>query len=103
VHQHGNGTQSFHGHRFQNMQMAENNVTAAPFLPTLDVTSVQSASNLSTSTYEADGDLVGGQNRTNTWRTNLTLNWTLFDGLGMFATSEKQRVMLNRGVIVTLR
>ncbi|NLE32319.1 MAG: TolC family protein [Bacteroidales bacterium] len=79
------------------LQMAENNVTAAPFLPTLDVTSVQSASNLSTSTYEADGDLVGGQNRTNTWRTNLTLNWTLFDGLGMFATSEKQRVMLEQG------
>lgn len=79
------------------LKIAENNVTAAPFLPTLDFTSAQSASNVSTSTHEADGDLVGGQSRSNTWRNSLNLNWTLFDGLAMFATSERQGVLLEQG------
>lgn len=61
------------------------------------MTSAQSASNVSTATHVADGSLVGGQSSTNTWRNSLALNWTLFDGLAMFATSEKQRILLEQG------
>jgi len=79
------------------LKMADNNVSAAPFLPTVDITSAQTGSNLSTSTYQADGDLLGGRSRSNAWRNSLNVNWTLFDGLAMFATSEKQRVLLEQG------
>lgn len=78
------------------LNIAENNVTPAPYLPTLDFTSAQSTSNLSTSTVQADGGLVGGKNRSTTWRNSLNLNWTLFDGLAMFATTEKQRALLEQ-------
>ncbi len=79
------------------LKVAENNVTLAPFLPSLDFTSAQSSSSTSTQKYNSSGVLEGGQSNSTTWRNNLSLNWKLFDGLAMFATRDKQKVLLEQG------
>jgi len=79
------------------LKITENNVTMAPFLPSLNLTSAQSSSSASTQQYNSTGVLKGGHSNSNTWKNNLSLNWTLFDGMEMFATRDKQKVLLDQG------
>lgn len=67
-------------------QQAANNVTVAPFVPTLTGTAQQ---NRTTEEKTADGRAV------NTLGAGVSLTWRLFDGLGMFATYNLQREQLN--------
>ena len=67
-------------------QQAANNVTVAPFVPTLTGTAQQ---NRTTEEKTADGRAV------NTLGAGVSLTWRLFDGLGMFATHNLQREQLN--------
>ncbi len=79
------------------LKVAENNVTLAPFLPSLDLTSAQSSSSTSTQKYISSSVLEGGHSNSASWRNNLSLNWKLFDGMAMFATRDKQEVLLEQG------
>ncbi|WP_169715508.1 TolC family protein [Rikenella microfusus] len=67
-------------------QQAANNVTVAPFVPTLTGTAQQ---NRTIEEKTADGRAV------NTLGAGVSLTWRLFDGLGMFATHNLQREQLN--------
>lgn len=67
-------------------QQAANNVTVAPFVPTLTGTAQQ---NRTTEEKTADGRAV------NMLGAGVSLTWRLFDGLGMFATHNLQREQLN--------
>ena len=66
-------------------QQAANNVTVAPFVPTLAGTARQ---NQTTQNKTADGRPV------NTLGAGVSLSWRIFDGLGMFAEHNRQREQL---------
>lgn len=67
-------------------QQAENNVTIAPFVPTVSGTARQNQTGVTrTQNDKASNTLSAG----------LSLSWRLFDGLGMFATHDRQRVQLS--------
>ncbi|MCC8062402.1 MAG: TolC family protein [Rikenellaceae bacterium] len=66
-------------------QQAANNVTVAPFVPTLAGTARQDQT---TQNKTVDGRPV------NTLGAGLSLSWRLFDGLGMFAEHNRQREQL---------
>lgn len=66
-------------------QQAANNVTVAPFVPTLAGTARQ---NQTTQNKTADGRPV------NTLGAGVSLSWRIFDGLGMFADHNRQREQL---------
>ena len=72
-------------------QVAENNVTIAPFLPTLTGSGrqTQTDNNVSSS---SSGD---SKSRTNYFTAGVTVNWKLFDGLGMFTTYSRQKELLS--------
>lgn len=63
-------------------QQAGNNVTIAPFTPTLSANAKQNQTTMN-----------GGM--TNTLGVGLSLNWRLFDGLAMFTTHERSRQELS--------
>jgi outer membrane protein len=71
-------------------QIAENNVTVAPFLPTVTGTGRQSQTDntVASSTSEAE------KGRTNLYSAGVTVNWRLFDGFGMFTTYSRQKELL---------
>lgn len=66
-------------------QQAANNVTVAPFVPTLSATAQQ---NRTTQNKTVDGRAV------NNLEAGVSLSWRLFDGLGMFAEHNRQREQL---------
>lgn len=66
-------------------QQAANNVTVAPFVPTLSATAQQ---NRTTQNRTVDGRAV------NNLGAGVSLSWRLFDGLGMFAEHNRQREQL---------
>ncbi len=70
--------------------MAENNVTLAPFLPTVTGTGRQSqtGNDVVSSSSEAE------RSRTNLYTAGVALNWKLFDGLGMFTAYSRQQELL---------
>ena len=68
-------------------QVAENNVTIAPFLPTVTGSGRQSQTDNNVSS-SSSGD---SKSRTNYYTTGVTMNWRLFDGLGMFTTYSRQK------------
>lgn len=73
-----------------NQNIASNNVTLAPFLPSLDGSGrqQQTDSNDKTSSTESVN------NRTNYYSLGASLNWTIFDGFGMFAAYSRQKELL---------
>jgi len=79
------------------LKMAENNVTLAPFLPVISVESQHSSSGMNNRKYNLDGGMVTGFSTDKTLFNNASVNWTLFDGLSMFATREKQQALLKQG------
>lgn len=66
-------------------QQAANNVSVAPFVPTLSATAQQ---NRTTQNKTVDGRAV------NNLGAGVSLSWRLFDGLGMFAEHSRQREQL---------
>jgi outer membrane protein TolC len=80
-----------------NLAISENNVTLAPFLPTLSMGVKQVKYDYDYKTYDAQGNYVRSSADYNTVNTSATVNWTLFDGLSMFATRAKQMELLSQG------
>lgn len=70
--------------------IAENNVTLAPFLPTVEGSGRQIQTNSSdkTSSTEYEGS------RNNYYNAGASLRWTIFDGFGMFANYSRQKELL---------
>ena len=73
-----------------NETISKNNVTFAPFLPTLSGTGRQSQTTNDTESSTAEAD----RNRTNLYTAGLSLNWRLFDGFGMFTDYSRHQEML---------
>lgn len=72
---------------------AQNNVTGAQFMPSLTGTASQ-RQNTSGRIGKLDED-DDRWSTTNTLGAGLSLSWTLFDGLGMFATHDRQKKLLS--------
>ncbi len=72
--------------------MAENNVTPGPFLPTLSGSGRQSLTDLSVA---SSNNPDGGKDRTNQYSAGISLNWKLFDGFGMFAGYSRSQELLS--------
>jgi len=70
--------------------IAGNNVTPAPFLPTVTGTGRQSQTDNNTESSSSGED----KNRTNLYTAGISLNWRIFDGLGMFTTYSLQKELL---------
>ena len=70
--------------------IAQNNVSLAPFLPTITGTGRQSQTNNNTKSSSA----ISESTRNNLYTAGVTLNWRLFDGLGMFTDYSRQQEML---------
>jgi outer membrane protein len=70
--------------------IAENNVTLAPFLPTVEGSGrqIQTNSRDKTSSTEYEGS------RNNYYNAGASLRWTIFDGFGMFANYSRQKELL---------
>jgi outer membrane protein len=71
-------------------QIAENNVTIAPFLPTVTGSGRQTQTDNNVSSSSSDDS----KSRTNYYTAGVTMNWKLFDGLGMFTTYSRQKELL---------
>ncbi len=70
--------------------IAGNNVTLAPFLPTVTGTGRQSQTTNNTESSSVAAD----KSRTNLYNAGLTMNWRLFDGFGMFTDYSRQQELL---------
>lgn len=70
--------------------IAQNNVSLAPFLPTITGTGRQSQTDNNTKSSSA----ISESTRNNLYTAGVTLNWRLFDGLGMFTDYSRQQEML---------
>jgi len=70
--------------------IAENNVTLAPFLPTVEGSGRQLQTNSSNKTASTEYE----DSRTNYYNVGASLRWTIFDGLGMFADYSRQKELL---------
>lgn len=71
--------------------IAGNNVTLAPFLPTVTGTGRQSQTDNYTESSSGGDD----KSRTNFYTAGASLNWRIFDGLAMFATYSRQQELLS--------
>ncbi len=80
-----------------NLQIAKNNVTLAPFLPSVTLSSKQSANRLEQRNYTNDGVRENSSSNSNSILSSANLSWKLFDGLSMFATRDKQKELLAQG------
>lgn len=79
------------------LEIARNNVTYAPFLPSVSLSSRQSANRTELRNYNEDGDVEKSNSSSSSLINGASLNWRLFDGLAMFATREKQSELLSQG------
>lgn len=79
------------------LEIASNNVTYAPFLPSVTVSSRQSANSTELRNYNQDGEIEKSTSASGSVVNGANLNWRLFDGLAMFATREKQQELLSQG------
>ena len=73
-----------------NEAIAGNNVTLAPFLPTVTGSGRQSQTNNNIESSSSGSD----KTRTNLYSAGVTLNWKIFDGLGMFIAYSRQQELL---------
>lgn len=79
------------------LEISRNNVTLAPFLPTISASSRQSANSGVQRNINEAGDRVKSTASGNSVINGANLNWRLFDGLSMFATRDKQEELLRQG------
>jgi outer membrane protein TolC len=70
--------------------IAENNVTLAPFLPTLETSARQLQTNSSDKTATTEYE----DSRSNYYNIGASVRWTIFDGFGMFADYSRQKELL---------
>ncbi len=80
-----------------NLRIAKNNVTLAPFLPSVTLSSKQSANRLEQLNYTNDGVRENSTSSSSSILNSANLNWRLFDGFSMFATRDKQKELLAQG------
>lgn len=80
-----------------NLKITRNNVTLAPFLPTISASSRQSANSGAQRNINQDGERISTTTSGNSVINGANLNWRLFDGFSMFATREKQVELLKQG------
>lgn len=73
------------------LNIAENNVTLAPFLPTVTGTGRQSQTN----NTSVSSSLPSENTKTNVYGAGVSLNWRIFDGLGMFSTYSRSQELLS--------
>lgn len=79
------------------LEIARNNVTLAPFLPSVTLSSRQSASRLNQLNYTSEGVAEKGVVKSASLSNSATVSWRLFDGFYMFASREKQEELLAKG------
>ncbi|MFA6336147.1 MAG: TolC family protein, partial [Bacteroidales bacterium] len=79
------------------LQIAKNNVTPAPFMPTLTVGSKQSKNSMQQRNLSEEGDREKSSSTGGSVINSANLEWRLFDGLSMFATKEMQNEFLAQG------
>lgn len=70
--------------------IARNNVTLAPFLPTLTGSGRQTQTN----NNEANASSGPKDTRTNYYAAGVSMSWKLFDGFGMFTAYSRQKELL---------
>ncbi len=73
------------------LNIAENNVTLAPFLPTVTGTGRQSQTNNTTVSSSSPSE----NSTTNVYSAGVSLTWRIFDGLGMFSTYSRTQELLS--------
>ena len=78
-----------------NLEIAKNNVTPAPFLPDLNMTARQTQNDTRQSNFVQSGSREETKTSLNNMSVGFTLNWRLFDGLGMFAERARQKELLS--------
>lgn len=79
------------------VEIAKNNVTLTPFLPTVNA-SARNVQNINNSgTYNADGEKKRSNSNLMNYSAGASVDWTLFDGLKMFATRAQQEQLLADG------
>lgn len=78
-------------------QKASNNLTAAPFLPTLTANARQNQDLVNALEKGYDDQTVKKSYTTNQYVADMSLNWRLFDGMSMFATYDIKKELLREG------
>ena len=79
------------------LEVAQNNVSLAPFLPSLSAFARQTQTN-NRSYLEYPDDTKGmADSRTGDYRAGVTFSWRLFDGFAMFSSYAKQKELLASG------
>ncbi|MDP3437849.1 MAG: TolC family protein [Bacteroidales bacterium] len=80
-----------------NLEIIKNNVTLAPFMPTVTLGSRLSDSKLNQNNYISQDNRENSVSKSTSVINSASLNWRLFDGLSMFASREKQIELLAQG------
>ncbi len=78
-------------------QITSNNVTLAPFLPSLTAGASQRRDHYDTREAYDDRADVKDSYTANVYAADVTLAWRLFDGMGMFASYQTSRELLRAG------
>lgn len=85
-------------------EIAGNNHSLQPFLPSLRGTARQSFSQTESKlTYATGGEREFRNARSETFNAGLNFSWRLFDGLGMFASYDRSKINLSISEIQTRR
>lgn len=79
------------------LDITRNNVTLAPFLPNVNVSSRQSSSVTDQRNYSAEEVRENSVVKNASVINSANLSWRLFDGFSMFATRDKQQELLAQG------
>jgi len=74
--------------------IAEKNVSISQFLPSVNLRGVQNQTFANPRTEDIAHNISEYDYRTDAYSASINLNWRLFDGLAMFATSAKQKEQL---------
>lgn len=80
-----------------NVEMVQNNVTATPFLPIVTASARTSQNINDSNSYNTVGDKTGSSSNLSNYSAAANVNWTLFDGLKMFATRSQQELLFADG------
>lgn len=78
-------------------QIAANNVTPAPFLPSLSANARQNQDLLNLREGQTDAEDIKDSYTANQYVADLSLSWRIFDGMSMFATYQTQKELLREG------
>lgn len=79
-------------------RMAKNEVNYSPFLPALNASARQTQTRNNSKTENSEGIVNKLSDvQSDNYSAGVELNWTLFDGLEMFTTHEKQKELLAMG------